>query len=304
MNKQKIKLYDGEKQVKKIAILALFRDDSDYLNFFIDIIGKIEELYDIEFSFYFCENDSIDDTREKLKNFSKGRNCKLLLLELSQIYKSDKLAVNFERVQTLAMLRNKLKETFSPFEVDWIINIDSGIYFKPEVLQDMFSYKPLENNVVMYCPFVFQIYTKSLIETKDEFRHIRDSLKNTDDSTNLIDLSHSFDTFPSIDKHGIMHYPFCSFKKCQLCLPVRSKFPYELIEENEEIAEVRSCFNGFAVIDAKYFNNPMVKWDSILLDIIKGKSLCEHVLFCDRLRTVSQKKIVILQNVKGVFRTN
>ncbi len=300
----KITLNDGNKNINKITVLSLFRNCSQYLDIFINTFLEMEKMYDVTFNYYFCENNSKDDTRDKLKKFAKGRKCKLLLLDLNKDYTSDELAVNLERIYTLLTLRNKLKETFAPFDSDWTMIVDSGIHFRPELLKDMFSHKPLKNDVAMMSPYVVQIYTRDIIMNRPEFKHVRQHIKNNNSTINLINLEHYFDTYPTITKESIMMYPLCPFKKCLLCAPTRSQFEYELIPESESIAEVQSTFGGLSFIDTKVFNEPSVKWDTICLNMVKHTCLCEHILFCDRVKSVSGRKVVILQNIKNCFRTS
>ncbi len=300
----KITLNDGEKDIKNITVLSLFRNCSNYLDIFIKTFTEMEQMYNVTFSYYFCENNSVDNTRDKLKNFAKNRKCKLLLLDLNKDYTTDNLAVNLERIHTLLTLRNKLKDTFAPFDSEWTMIVDSGIHFRPELLKDMFKYKPAINNVAMMTPYVVQIYTRELILTRPEFQPFREQILKSDPNINLINLDHFFDTYPTVTKESIMMYPFCPFKKCQLCAPVRSQIEYDLIEESEELADVNSTFGGLSLIDTKIFNNAFVKWDTICLNMTKHTCLCEHVIFCDRIRSISGKRIVVLQDVKNCYRTS
>ncbi len=298
----KISLIDNDTPIKSISILCLFKNSSSYLDFFCKTMEKFEDIYDVQFQYFFCENNSIDDTRIKLKSFSKNRNCKLLLLELEKDYIQNELSINFDRINTLLTLRNKLKDTFSPFNTDYTLFIDSGIYFKENILEDMFKCNPTKNNIAMMIPYVVQIYPKNLIANKPEFANIKQQLEKSE--AELINLNHYFDTYATIDKNSIFMYPLCPFKKCNLCAPMRSKFNYELISEDQSVVEINSSFAGFAIIKTDIFNHNTVRWDSICLNTSKHTSICEHILFCDRVRTISNKKIVILQFIENIFRTN
>jgi hypothetical protein len=301
---EKITLNDGEKQIKNISILGLFRDCSDYFEYFTKVMIDMENMYNVTFDYFFCENDSKDDTRDKLKKFAKGRQCKLLLLQLEKDYSTNDLAINLERIHTLLTLRNKLKDTFGPFKSDWTMIVDTGIYFRPTILHDMFNYKKNDENIGAMCPYVVQIYSKEKIIDRPEFQHLRQHLQNVKSPTDLINLEHFYDTYSTIDNNSIFMYPFCPFEKCLLCKPARSQFDYKLIPADKPIVEVNSTFGGFCLIDTNIFNNKSVRWDTICLNMVKHTSICEHILFCDRIRTVSGKKVVILQDIKNVFRTS
>ena len=299
---EKINLFDGDLQINSISILCLFRDCSAYLDFFLPTMEKLEKLYNVQFKYFFCENNSKDDTRNKLKKFSKGRFCKLLLLELEKDYIQNELSINLDRINTLLTLRNKLKDTFAPFDTDFTIFIDSCIYFKETILSDMFKCSPTANNIAMMTPYVIQIYPKETIINRPEFAHLKQQIEAS--PSTLVNLDHYFDTYATINNDSIFMYPLCIFEKCNLCKPMRHQFEYKLVPENVSIVEVKSTFAGFSIIKTKIFNNLTVRWNTICLNMSKHTSICEHILFCSNVHAVSGGKIVILQDTKDIFRTN
>lgn len=297
----KIILNDGKKNIKNISVLALFRDCSEYLTFFFKNLEEMEKIYDVNFQYFFCENNSKDDTRQKLKSFAKGKKCKLLLLNLEKDYVMNETSTNLSRINALLTLRNKLKSTFLPYESDWTWIIDSGIYFSVDVLKDMFSNNTEKENIGMMVPYTQQVYSKNIIVNRPEFNHLKSHIENS--GNELISLNHAFDTYSIIDSNKIFWYPFCPFEKCLLCKEPRAHIKYDLVPADIPIVEVTSAFCGFALIDSNIFNNEQLYWDTICLNTVKNTSLCEHNIFCDRVRTLSGRKVVILQNIKNVYRT-
>ena len=66
------KIYDtnSDTQIKHISIISMFKNNEKYLtDFFIEMMNKFEEYYDVKFDYYIIENNSKDNTRDILKKF-------------------------------------------------------------------------------------------------------------------------------------------------------------------------------------------------------------------------------------------
>jgi hypothetical protein len=289
---EKTSIHDGANQIKTIHVLGMYRDNSAYLDFLFKRFEKWEELYDVAFNYYFMENNSKDDTREKLKTFIASRaNSKLILYNLKKDYENVNDGRNFTRIHTLAKLRNKLVDCVTPLpENEWCIMIDSNLYFKDDIIENVFHEKnrgAVGGDVGMMC-----VYTQQLLIPDIHITNVKDPVL----------VNHFYDTYSFIDKHGKSFYPMCPFAKCPVC----SKYQptaHPRVPHEDGVVEVNSCFGGFVCIQTDVLNTPSVRWDTILYDIENDKALCEHYLFCDRLRAVLKKKIVVLQNVDNIYRT-
>jgi hypothetical protein len=297
---EKILLHDGVQQVTRISIMAMFRNNAPYLEYFLKQMDAWESAYDVAFSYYFIENDSEDATLDKLKAFfASGKPGKLLSGHLEKDYVNR--GENFERCYTLGRLRNTLADAITPLDTQWTIFIDSNIFFPVDVLQRFFAIEPKKNDIGMITPYTNQVFTLGQLQ-----RIFNNSLNIGDDNKDpmrKLNINHAFDTFTFVSEDYANYYPYCPFKRCQFCRSTRpSDFPYPMIEPDQTIIDVRSAFGGFAAIDTEAINHPRIRWGSLPFDHKGNQSLSDHVLFCDRLQTVTGKRVVLLQNVDNLMR--
>ncbi|GAX85140.1 hypothetical protein CEUSTIGMA_g12559.t1 [Chlamydomonas eustigma] len=222
----------------------------------------------------FLENNSSDNTRTLLNDFAdKNPRAQNLYLDLED-YKNT--GTNFERTDRLAFLRNKAMQFALKAVVQkdaWMLLIDSDIYFELDVLGKLLAKRPRELNIGLLSAF---------------------SLEGVRTDNQIRTAGHYYDTFAFVGLDGRNHRPRCVFSDCRLC-------GIGKLDRSNDIIDVRSCYNGFALLDADlmvtYFDR--VKWDTI--DIEGIRSLCEHVLFCDRLRTATGARVCVATDVDRVF---
>jgi hypothetical protein len=310
---ERIALNDGARPVTHISVLALYRNCADYLRFAFKQFSNWEARYDCQFSYYFIENDSKDSSRDMLKTFFKTHRGRLLAGKLDADYQN--LGENFDRTQTLAKLRNALVDAVTPLDSQWTVFIDSNIFFAADVLERFFARAaPAANNIGMLTPYTKQVHTVGILKNLgfklDMDAHPMSSSSSSssnaaaESDARIVDLRAAFDTFSYHDANCRTHFPLCPFEKCLLCKSVRPKdYKLSLIPESQDVADMRSAFAGFALIDSDVLNHPRIRWQTLAFDHTGRSSVCEHVLFCDRLATVTGKRVVVVQSVDDVFRT-
>ena len=288
-----MKLYDGEIEIKRIHILGMFRSNEKYLTkFFINAMKEMENMYEsVEFNYYFIENNSTDNTKETLRSFIKDREkSKLLLFNMKKDYQNIGDGRNFNRLSSLANVRNKLVNNCVPFpENEWCLFIDSNIYFKPSILKDAFETcsTPSKDNIGMMC-----MYTQQLM-IPEIHTHSKEPIL----------VKHFYDTFSLYNKDGHTFYPQCAFEKCMICSKKPLRKGYTRIPLEPNIVDIASGFAGFVFIKSDILNNPNIRWGTVCYNNENDQSLCEHVLFCDRLKSVTNQRIVLLQNIDTLYRT-
>ena len=196
---------------------------------------------------------------------------------------------NFDRINTLARLRNKLLNCITPLpEDEWCLFVDSNLYFKQDIIREVFSQNITDTDAVgMMC-----VYTQQLL--LPEYH-----LKN---ATEPVLMNHFYDTYSMLDTQNRSFYPLCAFEKCPICTKYQTT-DLERIPKDRAVVELNSCFGGFVFIKSEILNDERIRWDTILHDSAADKCICEHFLFCDRLRNVTGKRIVMLQNVDTLYRT-
>jgi hypothetical protein len=295
----KIQLHDGVNPISRISVLALYRSCNDYLKFALKQFTNWEARYNTEFEYFFIENDSKDDTREILKDFFKSHQGRLLAGKLDKDYVN--LGENFDRTMTLAHLRNALVDAVTPLQSQYTIFIDSNIFFSNDILERMFSKtQPALNNIGMITPYTAQIHTIRMLKNLGFQVQVP---QDTADDT-VVNLRVAFDTFSFVDKDHRTHFPMCPFEKCMLCANIRPKTStLQLYPESDEVVDVRSAFSGFAIIESSILSHPRIRWSTFAFDNTGRMSLCEHTIFCDRLITVTGKRVVVVQSVDDIYRT-
>lgn len=279
-------------KVQRISVLCMFRNDATYIKeFFAPTMKQVESMYEnIAFDYYVIENDSTDDTREALKDLfsEKSSNSKLLLFSLANDFKNIGNGKNYERLHGLAKIRNKLVNNVTPLESDWCLFIDSNIYFKPDILRQMFEHA--DPTIGMLTPYTQQLF---IPEVHGRF------MPNLTAPTVL---KHYYDTFSFFGADNKTFWPYCGFEKCTFCK--RSATANRaLVPADVDVADVSACFGGFALIRTEIVNNPLIRWETLSHEVAKDESVCEHFLFCYMLRKLTQKRVVVLQHVDDIYRT-
>lgn len=304
-NEVKVTLHDGVKPVNSITIFAMFRNNGPYLEFFFKALEDWQAYYAASFKYYFIENDSTDDTREKLQKWMADKPGKLILGEFENDYVNK--GENFERCERLAYLRNTLVEAATPLDSDWTVFLDSHIFFNKDTLEKMFRIaQPAANNIGMMTCNSRQVYTLGVLK-----KWFGDKVKVGDDNDSpdrRICLRHSFDTFTLFNKAGYSYHPYCPFQGCRLCPLTREaragkKEAIEVYDPKEAVIDVQAAFGGLGVIESSILNHPRIRWGTLSFDGTRDMSLSDHVLFCDRLTTVTGKRVVLLQETNDVYRT-
>lgn len=287
------KIYDtnSDAQIKNISIISMFKNNEKYLtDFFIEMMNKFEAYYDVKFDYYIIENNSKDNTRNILKEFikTKSKNSNLLLFNKEIDYKNIGTGKNHDRLFNLANIRNKLVNAITPLNSEWSLFIDSNIFFKVEILKDMFAILPKENNIGMIIPYTQQLFIPN----------IHKYLNLTKPSL----FNHFYDTFSFYDKNSKTFWPYCAFQKCNFCKRETCK-DRNSISTSENIVDIDSGFGGFSLIQTDIINNPDIRWKTLSHEVKNDESLCEHYLFCYTLKLLTKKRIVVLQNVDNIYRT-
>lgn len=272
----------------------MFRNNEDYIkNFFIKITNDMEQMYDVEINYYIIENDSRDNTRKLLQDYMKTKSSKskLLLFNLENDFRNIGDGKNYERLYSLAKIRNKLVDNITPLDSDWCLFLDSNIYFRKEILSQMFAKS--DESIGMMVPYTQQLFIPEIHGKYMKMNITKPTL-----------FKHFYDTFSFFDVNNKTFWPYCAFDKCAYCKNQRIDCNYRrTIPASDDVVDVGGCFGGFSLIRTSIINDSRIRWNTVSHEIKKDESLCEHFLFCFLLRTISNKRIVMLQNVDEIYRT-
>jgi GT2 family glycosyltransferase len=297
---QTFQLHDGVKDVGSINVLAMFRNNEPFLRFFLPKLERMAEMYSCEFRYFFIENDSTDGTRELLKAFFAGqsRKGKLLLGKLDKDYSNVGAGMNYDRTMTLARLRNTVADVACQTPSDWTLWLDSHIFFDADILHKLFAIEPMKNDIGMIAPYTCQVST--LAQVRRLLPQVRMSDGN-EDPERLMNMKHYYDTYPFISSSGHSYYPYCSFQRCMQCVhvhPPDMKLP--LVPASQKVVDVQSCFGGLVLMDSSIIADTRIRWGTLSHSYTGLHTLSEHVLFCDRLRSITGKRVVVVQDVEAL----
>ncbi len=206
----------------KISVFSLWRDSEKYINRTLNQLEEIEKNYPaIEFSYFFYENDSSDDTFSHLNKWMEKR--KGLFFSEKLNFDREQFVITPSRMQKMAYFRNKMINLCRFIKTDYSIIFDSDVIFKPVVIQQFLS--KIDEETAMYTPNIKQnIVCKWCNCGKNSY----------------YDVAALKDVF---DHQGLCwsHNPFINIFD-------RQKF------ELEQPIEVKSAFGGFAFFKSNVLN--------------------------------------------------
>jgi len=213
----------------KISVFCIFRDSEESLPRLFSQLESIESLFGYEFSYFFYENDSKDNTRQLIKEWISSRKGKFLYEDLGA--KKFGSVTDPERMRFLCECRNKCKDLAKENDSDYSLLIDSDIHFsKFNFLIQMGSLETLED-AVMVTPNVRQpIKDLTFGETLDSY----------------------YDVYAFRDNFGNKGIYFTD-------CPSFLKQDQEDWKDGKPI-KVLSAFGGFAIIKSDVFNS--VRWSA------------------------------------------
>ena len=213
----------------KVTIFSLWRDSESYIQRALSQVKALEaNNKDVQFEYYFYENDSKDNTRAILQDFFIGRKGKLIAEDIGSFKFGSTLEKN--RMISMAQYRNKILHAARPMDSDYCIVWDSDVKFSPDILHNFLKYK---DEGGMLCPNIRQDIPCVMGSGKEDSFY---------DSLSLIDV-YDIQCMTWADNP---FYDEADRAKYEQGLPI----------------EVNACFGGFVVFKTDILNNEKVEWFS------------------------------------------
>jgi len=224
----------------KISIIGLWRDAESYIQESLKNIESLLSISDINFDFYFYENDSKDNTKNILENWLSDKEGELLSENLN--FPKYGSVVNIQRLVLLSYYRNKLLSLIQKTNSDFTLMIDTDVSFNKNDFMELLNNLQSIKNCVMTVANMRQFQIPDLMsnETSDAFYDVfalRDSYNN----------------------NGLY------FTNCPLILNEDRKKWHK-----EEPIRIMSGFSGFSLIKTNVLKN--CKWSTT--------QHSEHINFC------------------------
>ena len=262
----------------KITVFSLWRDSVSYIDKALSNIKALESNNkDIEFEYYFYENDSTDDTKKILEDFFRYRKGKLVSEKL--------LAPKFgsvitpQRMRAMAEYRNKILNFAKPMDSDYSLIWDSDVDFDENILNKFLEYR---DEGAMLCPNIRQ--------------NVPCMMGSGDDTS-------YYDSLSLVDRYDVL---------CMIWAgnPFYDEEDRAKYEKGLPI-EVHKAFGGFVLIKSEVLNKESVEWFSN--GCLEHWGLCERVreqnekiIFLPKARvsvTIPEGDINFIKGKMGHFRT-
>ena len=284
---------------RKLSVVAILRDCEDYLPTALSRFAAWEK-QGLAIRYTFLENDSVDATPALLKAFMAGRQGQLECKQLAAPYDRTRASQAFGRIMPLARMRNhalSMARSVASANEEWTLLFDADIYFPDDVLTRVFE--TLATDSAPDTIGMVSVYTQQLFRA-DQVPRIGEPV---DGWPGWSAVGHYYDTFAFRDQFHRSHRPFCGFARCRSCSAGRSAgYPLPLVPADQSIVDVTAAYGGFALLPSRIVSDPRLNWSTYSGDLPEARSLCEHVIFCDRLRTLTGKRVVVLQAIDDVYR--
>lgn len=126
----------------RISVFSLFRNSEPYLKKCLSQLESLELSTDADFSYFFYENDSTDNTVSILKSWIKNKKGRLLSETLGK--KKFGSTLDPERMILMSEIRNKMK-SICEIETDYSLIFDSDITFKSNTVNQFLKFNNLDH---------------------------------------------------------------------------------------------------------------------------------------------------------------
>ena len=221
--------------MQALSIASILRNNEDYLrDFLLPNLSELENSHpQLEFHYYFYENDSSDQTPALLREFLEGR--KGLFKSESFGAPSHPRNLTKDRLQHVVNCRRKLME-LRPFEGDWTLLLDSDTLFSPHLLNQFLEMALPEDCVALSCN------GRDMVSCQSH-----------------PDCSHYYDVLAFKSTDGICGVQF-HLENGPQCCPLSD--PQEREKWfNSEYYEVQSAFGGLTFYRNRVFNDNSVNYE-------------------------------------------
>lgn len=198
----------------KISVFSLWRDAENYIQRTLSMLEAVEsQNSQLEFSYFFYENDSRDNTAKVLSKWLESRAGRLLSEKLN--FPSEGSVYTTSRMLKMCYYRNRMINIGRFIDSDYSIVFDSDILFDSDIVSRFLS--KVDEETIMYTPYITQNIKCKLCRCgKDSY----------------------YDVAPLFDKYGQQGLHWA-------CNPFSNIFDRQEFGLGKPV-EIKSGFGGFA----------------------------------------------------------
>ena len=257
----------------QISVISLWRNSSTYIDEALKRLEGLEKKYDMDY--YFYENDSEDNTLERLKQWLRTRNGSLISETLSTQHYGP--VADATRIDNFVKYRNTILNEAKPLNSDYTLLLDSDVSYNNRLIKDSLKY--MTDDVAMVTPNILQNLKCEMGDCTKQSYYDSFALK---DKLNQQGLTWSCNPF--VEPNDRMKW------------------------KGGKPVEVNSAFGGAPLIRTSVLNKPSVIWSvnhtslnnfygPLGLIVSPNKRVgCEHWNFCKVVRSFG--KILVVPSIK------
>jgi len=137
----------------EISVFSLWRDSEKYIERTLSKLDDIEKRHpEISFSYFFYENDSVDNTALILKDWINNKNGTFVSEKLNS--QREEFVITPSRMQKMAYFRNRMINIGRFIKSKYSIIFDSDVIFEADIVNKFLS--KIDDETVMYTPNIKQ----------------------------------------------------------------------------------------------------------------------------------------------------
>jgi len=259
----------------KISVISLWRNSGTYIEDALKRLERLERYYEMDY--YFYENDSEDNTLDRLRQWLHTRNGPLISEKLNTQHYGP--VVDTTRIDNFVKYRNTILSEAKPLKSDYTLLLDSDVSYDDNIVKKYL--RCMTDDIAMITPNTVQ--------------NVKCKMDNCNQPS-------YYDSFALKDKKNQRALTW----SCNPFVEENDRKNWK----NKKPVVVNSAFGGIPIIRTSILNEPSVKWsvthgsdaitfneDFTMMQSKQQKVGCEHWNFCKAVRQFG--KILVVPTIKA-----
>jgi len=290
----------ASRSVEALAVVAIFPNDAASVP---QTLSRFEawENAGIPMRYHIAVGSETPATDPFLKDFMQGRRGRFACQDLTAFSSRIEDSLTHDDVHMRAGIRNRLLDEAlaerTAHEHEWMLLLDGDIIFCQDLIERIFAARARDSRPSSIA--MLTCFTQQLIREAPS----PEARVECPEMPGWSTTGHYSDTFAFRDTAHRSRHPYCSFTRCSRChQQAIAHRDSPSVPTDMPIVDVATAFGGLALVPTSVLRDRRIRWSTYDTSTDRDRGFSEHVIFCDRLRTITGKRIVILQDVDGVYR--